>query len=113
MDLSASLLDVTRKDPIAVEVAAVPKDDQKPRKTQTTVGLVMKANYVEDLVVGGPAFVCQRIHRGDMLLLVNGQPVKPEDSVTKLITGDDLVASCVSLRFQKPTVSLTSFFQNM
>ena len=113
LDLSASLLHVIRKDPIALEVAPVPKDYQKPRKTQSTVGLVMKANYVEDLVVGGPAFVCQRIHRGDMLLLVNGQPVKPEDSVTKLITGDDLVASCVSLRFQKPTVSLTSFFQNM
>ena len=103
--LTQSLQQTVAKDPFFLEQAVINDDatETKQRRNQTTLGLMMKMNSVEDVVVGGPAFNCQRIHRGDILTMVNGQELKPTDSVAKMITGDDLVGSSVTLRFQKLT----------
>jgi len=95
--LCGSLVTLLSGDPLAVNAV-----DGTPPRNKTTVGLMMRNNCVEDLVVGGPAFNSQHIHRGDQLLMVNGHTVRPSvDSVSKLITGDDLVGSTVTLRMMK------------
>ena len=98
--LCSSLVQISSVDPLVLN------PDPNPAaggKSKTTVGLVLRNTSVEDSVMGGPAYSCQRIHRGDVLTSINGQAVKEGDSVGKLITGGDLVGSCVRLSFKKLT----------
>jgi competence protein ComGC len=100
--LCDSLVQIFSSDPLVLN-----PEDPTPAggKSKTTVGLVFRNISVEDLVAGGPAHSCQRIHRGDVLTSINGQAVTEGvgKMVGKLITGDDLVGSCVKLGLKKLT----------
>ena len=102
MTLCDSLVQIFSSDPLVLN-----PEDPTPAggKSRTTVGLVFRNISVEDLVAGGPAHSCQRIHRGDVLTSINGQAVTEGigKMVGKLITGDDLVGSCVKLGLKKLT----------
>jgi hypothetical protein len=96
--LCDSLVGRLKEDPLTGKEEA----NAAPTRSKTTVGLLMRNKCVDDVVVGGPAFNSQHIHRGDELVMVNGHTVRPEvDSVSKLITGNDLIGSSVTLRMRK------------
>ena len=57
----------------------------------------------ESMVVGGPAFNCQQLDRGDELLLVDGQVVTDANRNTLLI-GKDIPGSAVTLTIKKASV---------
>ena len=43
---------------------------------------------IEDLVVGGPAFNCQQLARGDEVLMVDDEPVNADNCFDRLIGSD-------------------------
>ena len=68
--------------------------------SRATVGVMFHGNIIESMVVGGPAFNCQELDRGDELLRVDGQPVT-EQSRHRLLVGSDLPGSQVTLTVRK------------
>ena len=68
--------------------------------SRATVGVMFHGNVIESMVVGGPAFNCQQLDRGDELLQVDGQPVT-EANRHRLLIGKDLPGSQVTLTVRK------------
>jgi hypothetical protein len=68
--------------------------------SRATVGVMFHGNIIESMVVGGPAFNCQELDRGDELLRVDGQPVT-EQNRHRLLIGSDLPGSQVTLTVRK------------
>ena len=68
--------------------------------SRATVGVMFHGNIIESMVVGGPAFNCQELDRGDELLRVDGQPVTDQNRHMLLI-GSDLPGSQVTLTVLK------------
>jgi hypothetical protein len=54
---------------------------------------------IEDLVVGGPAFNCQQLARGDEVLMVDDEPVNADNCFDRLI-GSDVPGSLVKICFR-------------
>ena len=67
------------------------------------VGVMFRGNIIESMVVGGPAFNCQQLDRGDELLLVDGEVVTDANRNTLLI-GKDIPGSAVTLTVKKASV---------
>jgi C-terminal processing protease CtpA/Prc len=64
------------------------------------VGLVLNGLQITDIVVGGPAYTCKQLDRGDLILKVDGKDVTLQGSRDALI-GCDLPGSSVTITVQK------------
>ena len=64
---------------------------------------MFKGNIIESMVVGGPAFNCQQLDRGDELLLVDGEAVTDANR-NLLLIGGDVPGSAVTLTVRKTSV---------
>ena len=68
--------------------------------TRATLGVMFHGNIIESMVVGGPAFNCQKLDRGDELLCVDGTDVD-DSNRNRLLIGKDVPGSSVTLTVQK------------
>ena len=53
------------------------------------MGLMMNGLVISNMVVGGPAYSCAELHRGDVIVKVDGVDVA-EDTFTNAVIGEDI-----------------------
>ncbi len=73
-------------------------------RNRSTVGLQLDGCVVDNMVVGGPAFNCRRIHEGDTILSIDGKTVTNDNIMTSLV-GLDLPGSAVTLTLDQKGVT--------
>jgi C-terminal processing protease CtpA/Prc len=89
-------------------------DNASQSGTKSTLGIKYNPSslQIEALEVGGPAFNCGKMKKGDVLLKVNDEDVKT-NNVERLLRGDDMPGSTLRLELrcaethQESYVSLT------
>eukprot|EP00960_Hanusia_phi_P045431 757239-Hanusia_phi.AAC.1 len=69
-------------------------------KTRSTVGIMLTGCIIENLVVGGPAYNCQKLNRGDKIIKVDDKLVNSDNVATELV-GSDQPGSEVFIEVQK------------
>ena len=62
--------------------------------------MILNGQFVDNTVVGGPAYNSKRISRGDFVLKVNQLPVN-DQNVLEVVAGDDTPGSIVQLAIAK------------
>ena len=62
--------------------------------------MILNGQFVDNTVVGGPAYNSKRISRGDLVLKVNQLPVN-DQNVLEVVAGDDTPGSIVQLAIAK------------
>ena len=73
---SAALFDTIHADVLAAPHASVPSPAAaQSGQLQTTVGLMVKNQVIENLLIGGPAMISRQLERGDVILKVDGREV--------------------------------------
>ena len=73
---SAALFDTIHADVLAAPHASVPSPAAaQSGQHQTTVGLMVKNQVIENLLIGGPAMISRQLERGDVILKVDGREV--------------------------------------
>ena len=70
--------------------------------TRSSVGIKMVGLTIDHVVIGGPAYNCQRLSKGDILLKVDDEPVDVDTFRDKLI-GCDVPGSWVKITAFSPT----------
>jgi hypothetical protein len=65
-----------------------------------SVGLVLNGMVIDDLVVGGPAFLTGQLEPGDVIVQANNQPITAENIHAALI-GDDIPGSTITITVKK------------
>lgn len=70
--------------------------------TKTTVGIMFVGSTIDNMVIGGPAYNCQRLNKGDILCKVDDEPVDVHTLHDKLI-GSDIPGSLVKITVRSPT----------
>ena len=84
------------------DVHDIPMAQSTTFRTRSTVGIMLSECLVENLVVGGPAFLCQQIAHGDKIVAIDGAAVTPETILAQLV-GHDEPGSAVTLDLHKQT----------
>ena len=84
------------------DVHDIPLAQSTTFRTRSTVGIMLSECLVENLVVGGPAFLCRQIAHGDKIVAIDGAAVTPETILAQLV-GQDEPGSAVTLDLQKQT----------
>ena len=64
--------------------------------TRSTVGIMFVGSTIDNMVIGGPAYNCQRLSKGDILCKVDDEPVDVHTLHDKLI-GSDVPGSLVKI----------------
>jgi C-terminal processing protease CtpA/Prc len=64
------------------------------------VGIMLNDLIIDNMVIGGPAYKCKQLDRGDKILKVDGVEVDEENFQTILL-GDDIPGSPVVLTVLK------------
>jgi C-terminal processing protease CtpA/Prc len=64
------------------------------------VGIMLNDFTIDNMVIGGPAYKCKQLDRGDIIQKIDGVPVT-EDNLKAALIGDDLPGSSISLTVQK------------
>jgi C-terminal processing protease CtpA/Prc len=87
---------------ISTNVLAVTtaQHQQQDFHTTSTVGIMLQDLTIDNLVVGGPAYRCKQLDKGDVILRVDGVEVVLE-TIQQQITGTDLPGSEVTLTVMK------------
>jgi hypothetical protein len=71
------------------DVLSVPSDSiSSGFNTQTTVGMLLVGMSIDNMVVGGPAYNCQKLNKGDLVCKVDDQEVNLENIHEKLVGSD-------------------------
>lgn len=55
---------------------------------------------IDNMVVGGPAYGCQKLEKGDVILKIDGQPVN-QDNLLSYLIGNDTPGSKVAITILK------------
>ena len=77
-------------------------DTSQPR---STVGLLLNGAYVDDVIVGGPAFNTEQIEKGDTIVRVDNVEVTAEN-VQRALIGTDRPESTVTVTIKKGASSI-------
>lgn len=72
----------------------------KISRGRTTVGLSVYGTFVDYVVPGGPAQLCQQLQKKDEIIMVDGRSID-QDNLTEAILGNDQVNTTVKLTVRK------------
>jgi C-terminal processing protease CtpA/Prc len=64
------------------------------------VGIMLNDLIIDNMVIGGPAYKCKQLDRGDKIIKVDGYEVD-ENNFQAMLLGDDIPGSFVSLTVLK------------
>jgi C-terminal processing protease CtpA/Prc len=64
------------------------------------VGIMLNDLIIDNMVIGGPAYKCKQLDRGDKIIKVDGYEVD-ENNFQALLLGDDIPGSFVILTVLK------------
>jgi len=89
---------------VSNDVLSVPCDSiSSGFNTKSTVGMMLVGMSIDNMVVGGPAYNCQRLNKGDILLKVDDEEVSLHDFHERLV-GCDVPGSLVRLTVLEPEI---------
>jgi len=64
------------------------------------VGIMLNDLIIDNMVIGGPAYKCKQLDRGDKIIKIDGCDVD-ENNFQKILLGDDIPGSSVILTVLK------------
>ncbi len=64
------------------------------------VGMMLNGTRIENMVIGGPAYNCHELKKGDDIIAIDGKPVN-KDNVLQCMIGSDQPGSFVTLKVEK------------
>jgi C-terminal processing protease CtpA/Prc len=64
------------------------------------VGIMLNDLIIDNMVIGGPAYKCKQLDKGDKIIKVDGYDVD-ENNFQKILLGDDIPGSSVILTVLK------------
>jgi hypothetical protein len=89
---------------ISNDVLSVPVDSISSGlgfQSRTTVGMLLVGMSIDNMVVGGPAYNCQQLNKGDLLMRVDDEEVGLHDIHEKLV-GSDIPGTFVKVAVLSP-----------
>lgn len=70
-------------------------------KSRATLGVMLKGTQIDTLVVGGPAYNCGMLERGDEIIKVGRDAVQNEEHLLRLMTGTDEPGTIAALTIKR------------
>mmetsp|Transcript_95732 Transcript_95732/g.139837 ORF Transcript_95732/g.139837 Transcript_95732/m.139837 type:complete len:567 (+) Transcript_95732:81-1781(+) len=68
---------------------------------KSTVGLMVGDGIVTNMLTGAPAYMSKKFKKGDKLLAIDGQIVTQNGQVIKMLIGNDLPGTLVTIKVQR------------